>query len=180
MKILFIGFLALSAWIALSTYIYVCKIKGLCHEPAATEIRAITIEAITPEEVITADTLSSPSAEENAVIPKDLIIYFAFDKSEFNADAKTDTYIQKSKAFLDQNSQARLSFTGHTDAIGSDAYNQALGNRRAQSVQHYFESKGVPANNTIVESKGEMEPVDDNNTSAGRASNRRTVVTIIK
>jgi outer membrane protein OmpA-like peptidoglycan-associated protein len=175
MKILFIGFLALSAWIALSTYIYVCKIKGLCHEPAATEIMAAPVQ-----DVIVEDTLSRPSAEENAVIPKDLIIYFAFDKSEFNADAKTDTYIQKSKAFLDQNSQARLSFTGHTDAIGSDAYNQALGNRRAQSVQHYFESKGVPANNTIVESKGEMEPADNNNTSAGRANNRRTVVTIIK
>lgn len=175
MKILFIGFLALSAWIALSTYIYVCKIKGLCHEPAATEIMAAPVQ-----DVIVEDTLSRPSAEENAVIPKDLIIYFAFDKSEFNAEAKTDTYIQESKAFLDQNSQARLSFTGHTDAIGSDAYNQALGNRRAQSVQHYFESKGVPANNTIVESKGEMEPADDNNTSAGRANNRRTVVTIIK
>jgi outer membrane protein OmpA-like peptidoglycan-associated protein len=175
MKILLIGFLALSGWSALSTYIYVCKIKGLCHEPQAIEIRAVT-----HEDVIADDTLPKPSVQENAVIPKDLIIYFAFDKSEFNSDAKTDTYIHESKAYLDQNLQARLSFTGHTDAIGSDAYNQALGYRRAQSVQHYFESKGMPAKNSIIESKGEKEPADDNNTIAGRANNRRTVVTIIK
>lgn len=175
MKILLIGFLALCTWIALSTYIYVCKIQGLCNEPQAIEIRAVT-----HEDVIAEDTLSRASVQENAVIPKDLIIYFAFDKSEFNADAKTDTYIQESKVYLDQNLQARLSFTGHTDAIGPDAYNQALGYRRAQSVQQYFESKGMPAKNSIIESKGEKESADDNSTTAGRANNRRTVVTIIK
>jgi len=175
MKILLIGFLALCTWIALSTYIYVCKIKGLCHEPEAIEIGAVN-----QKDIIAGDTLRPPLVREEAAIPKDLIIYFAFDKSEFNSDAKTDTYIHESKAYLDQNLQARLSITGHTDAIGSDAYNQALGYRRAQSVQHYFERKGMPAKNSIIESKGEKEPADDNNTTAGRANNRRTVVTIIK
>lgn len=175
MKIILTGFLVLCAWLAFSTYIYVCKIKGFCHQPEAVEIRAVT-----NDDVVADDTLPKPSVQENAVIPKDMIIYFAFDKSEFNSDAQTDNYIHESKAYLDQNLQARLSITGHTDAIGSDAYNQALGYRRAQSVQHYFESKGMPANNSIIESKGEKEPADDNNTAAGRANNRRTVVTIIK
>ena len=175
MKILSIGFLVLCAWIAFSTYIYVCKIKGLCHVAEAIEFKAVT-----PEDVIADDTLSEPSVQENAVVPKDLAIYFAFDISEFKPDLKTDNFILESKAYLDQNLQARLSFTGHTDAIGSDAYNQALGLRRAQSVQHYFESKGMPAKNNIIESKGEKEPADDNNTTAGRANNRRTEVTIIK
>jgi outer membrane protein OmpA-like peptidoglycan-associated protein len=47
-------------------------------------------------------------------------------------------------------------------------------------VLHYFESKGMIAMNSLVESMGEKEPADDNNTPAGRANNRRTVVTIIK
>jgi outer membrane protein OmpA-like peptidoglycan-associated protein len=175
MKILSIGFLALCAWIAFSTYVYVCKIKGLCHVQEAFEI-----EAVIPEDVIADDTLTEPSIQEIAIVPKDIAIYFAFDKSEFKPDSKTDNYILELKAYLDQNLQARLSFTGHTDAIGTDAYNQALGLRRAQSVQHYFESMGMPANNKIIESKGEKEPADDNNTSAGRANNRRTEVTIIK
>ena len=175
MKILIIGFLALFSWSALSTYIYVCKIKGLCYEP-----KTIEIGAVNNKDVIAGDTLSKPFVREQTVIPKNLIINFAFDKSEFNSDAETDKYFDESNAYLDQNSQARLSITGHTDAIGSNEYNQALGYRRAQSMQHYFESKGMPADKIIIESKGEKEPADDNNTTAGRANNRRTAITIKK
>lgn len=173
MKILLIGFLALSGWSALSTYIYVCKIKGLCYEAKTIEIRAVS-----QKDVIAVDTLTKPVGPKQAVIPENLIIYFAFDKSEFNSDAKTARYFIESNPYLDKNSQARLSITGHTDAIGSDEYNQALGYRRAQSVQHYFESKGMLPNKIIIESKGEKEPADDNNTTAGRTNNRRTVITI--
>jgi OOP family OmpA-OmpF porin len=109
-----------------------------------------------------------------------MITYFAFDKSDFNSNAESDKYIDKSNTYLDQNSQAMLSITGYTDAIGTDIYNQALGYRRAQSMQHYFESKGILANKIIIESKGEKEPADDNNTATGRANNRRTVITIKK
>jgi len=175
MKILLIGFLVFSSWSSLSTYIYVCKIKGLCDEP-----KTIQIDTVTYKDVIAVDTLRKPIMREQAVIPKDLIIYFAFDKSEFNADAETDNYFDESNAYLEQNLQARLSITGHTDAIGTNEYNQALGYRRAQSMQHYFESKGMPANKIIIESKGEKEPADDNNTNAGRTNNRRTVITIKK
>ena len=119
--------------------------------------------------LIAVDTSAKALVHEQAVIPENLLIYFAFDKSDFTSDAKTARYFDESNAYLDQNSQASLSITGHTDAIGSDEYNQALGYRRAQSVQHYFESKGMPANKIIIESKGEKEPADDNNTT-GRKS----------
>jgi outer membrane protein OmpA-like peptidoglycan-associated protein len=79
---------------------------------------------------------------------------------------------------LDQNAQSRLNITGHTDARGTDQYNQDLGYRRAQSVQRYFESKGIPASKIVIESRGEKEPANDNNTDSGRANNRRTVLTI--
>lgn len=144
MKILIIGFLAFFGQSALSTYIYVCKIKGLCHETETIEIVSVN-----PEDVITGDTLRKPLVREQAVIPENLVIYFAFGKSEFNPDAETDKYFDESTAYLDQNSQARLIITGYTDAIGSNEDNQALGYRRAQSVQHYFESKGMPANKII-------------------------------
>jgi len=175
MKFLSVGFLVLCAWIAFSTYIYVCKIKGLCREPETIENRAVI-----PPEVMASDTLPEPSVQETAKIPQNLVIHFAFDRSDFKPDSQTENYIQDSKAYLDQNLQAGLSMTGHTDAIGTDAYNQALGTRRAQSVQQYFESMDMPAEYILIESKGEKEPVDDNNTSVGRANNRRTEVTIIK
>jgi OmpA-OmpF porin, OOP family len=175
MKFLLIGFLAFSIWSALSAYIYVCKIKGLCYEPISMQVAAVD-----PKEVITGDTVHKPVVPDQAVIPKTLIIHFAFDKSEFNSDSETDKYFDKSNAYLDQNLQARLSITGYTDAIGSMEYNQALGYRRAQTLQHYFESKGMQPNKIIIESKGEQEPADDNSSSAGRAINRRTVINIKK
>jgi outer membrane protein OmpA-like peptidoglycan-associated protein len=175
MKILVIGFLAFSSWSALSTYIYVCRIKGLCNLPITMQM-----DTVKHNDVIADDTLSKPVIREQLVIPKNLKINFAFDKSEFKADAETDKYFNESNAYLDQNIQARLSIIGYTDAIGSSEYNQALGYRRAQSMQHYFETKGMLSNKIILESKGEREPADDNSTKEGRANNRRATITIIK
>ena len=173
MKILIIGFLALFGWSALSTHFYVCRIKGFCHEPATA-----VSNVVKPEIAIPHDSLSKPVVVEQEAVPESMLIYFAFDKSEFNSGTISDRYLNESNKYLDQNLQAKLSITGHTDAIGSDEYNQALGLRRAQSVQLYFESKGIPANRIIVESRGKKEPADNNSTTAGRANNRRTVITI--
>jgi outer membrane protein OmpA-like peptidoglycan-associated protein len=104
------------------------------------------------------------------------LVYFAFDKSDFNPGTISARYLDELNKYINQNRQAKLSITGYTDAIGSDDYNNALGFRRAQSVQFYFESKGVPANRIIAESKGKKEPVDNNKTSKGRSNNRRTVI----
>ena len=175
MKILIIGFLAFSSWSSLSTYLYVCKVKGLCDEP-----KTMQINAVDDKDVIADDTIDMSLVREQPVIPENLIIYFAFNKSEFNDDAETDKYFDESNAYLEQNLQARLNITGHTDAIGTNDYNQALGYRRAQSLRHYFESKGMSANKIIIESRGEKEPAADNNTIAGRANNRRTEITIKK
>jgi OOP family OmpA-OmpF porin len=174
MKILTIGFLAFFGWSTLSTYLYVCKIKGLCYEPSTMQFNSVR-----HNDVVANDTFK-PLAREQAAIPKNMVIYFAFDKSNFNADAETDKYFEESGAYLNQNSQFRLSITGHTDSIGSNSYNQGLGYRRAQIIEQYFESKGMLANRIIIESKGENEPAEDNNTIAGRANNRRAVITLKK
>ena len=176
MKILLIGFIAFVSWTVLSTHIYVCRIQGLCTEPTIITQMYTAIY----NDSITADTLIILVAENKAVIPDNLVIYFDFDKSEFNADVEADRFIDETNVYLDQNPQAMLVVTGHTDSIGSFEYNQALGYRRAQSVQHYIVSRGMTANKIITDSKGENEPADDNNIRSGRAKNRRSVLTINK
>ena len=171
MKFLIIGFLAFFSWSALSTHIYVCKIKGLCHEP----VTALS-NIVKPETVVPHDSLSKPLVVEQTPIPESLLIYFAFDKSDFNPGTISARYLDELNKYLNQNLKAKLSITGHTDAIGSDEYNQAQGFRRAQSVQLYFENKGVPSNRIIAESRGKKEPVDNNKTTKGRSNNRRTVI----
>jgi OOP family OmpA-OmpF porin len=68
---------------------------------------------------------------------------------------------------------------GHTDSIGSDAYNQKLSQRRAEAVKAYIVSKGVEASRVYTEGKGESQPVADNKTAAGRAQNRRVTVEVV-
>jgi OOP family OmpA-OmpF porin len=68
---------------------------------------------------------------------------------------------------------------GHTDSIGSDAYNQKLSQRRAEAVKAYIVSKGVEQSRVYTEGKGETQPVADNKTAEGRAKNRRVTVEVV-
>ncbi len=87
------------------------------------------------------------------------------------------------KAALDELAETltRLKFmsgtvVGHTDSSGSEAYNQALSERRAQTVADYLQAKGTGGGRLAVSGAGESEPVADNSTAEGRAQNRRVVL----
>lgn len=67
---------------------------------------------------------------------------------------------------------------GHTDSIGSNAYNQKLSMRRAEAVKAYLVTKGIPGDRISIDGKGETQPVADNKTKEGRAQNRRVEVEI--
>ncbi len=69
--------------------------------------------------------------------------------------------------------------TGHTDSIGTYAYNQGLSERRANAVKAYLVSKGIPADLIVVEGKGEKQPVASNATREGRAKNRRVEIEVV-
>jgi outer membrane protein OmpA-like peptidoglycan-associated protein len=100
-------------------------------------------------------------------------LQFAFGSAEL-----TDA----DKQILDEMAEnlTRLKFVsgtieGHTDSVGSEAFNQGLSERRAQTVAAYLESKGIAAGRMQVVGRGESDPVGDNNTAEGRAMNRRVV-----
>ena len=68
---------------------------------------------------------------------------------------------------------------GHTDSVGSDAYNQKLSVKRAESVKAYLVTKGIEKNRVYTEGKGEKQPVADNKTAEGRAKNRRVEIEVV-
>jgi outer membrane protein OmpA-like peptidoglycan-associated protein len=72
-----------------------------------------------------------------------------------------------------------IEVAGHTDSTGGAAYNQALSERRAQSVAAYLTSHGVKQQRLIVVGDGENDPVATNDTSEGRQRNRRVELTIV-
>jgi outer membrane protein OmpA-like peptidoglycan-associated protein len=72
-----------------------------------------------------------------------------------------------------------IEVAGHTDSTGSEQYNQALSERRAQAVASYLASHGVNQKRLITVGAGELHPIASNDTEAGRAQNRRVELTIV-
>ena len=82
---------------------------------------------------------------------------------------------------LIQAEDSKLELVGHTDNAGTPDGNYSLSTARAEAVKSYLMSKGIPANRfQKIDGKGQDEPVADNSTPAGKAQNRRVVVTILK
>ncbi len=166
MKILLTGFAVFVIWCIVSAWIYNDKLLPVMRAPEP-------LPAI-PEKTIVADSL----AAIYAAAPKTLSIYFEFNKSDFKNDPQTESRIAEFKKWLDKYPQAKLHVTGHTDIVGTEAYNQELGMKRAIIIEKFVEDQGIDKDRILVESKGETEPSGDYLTSEGMAKNRRTELSI--
>lgn len=103
-------------------------------------------------------------------------LLFEFDSDRvLGESAKNLKTLAKS---LDKYPGSNLLVVGHTDSLGTTAYNQDLSLRRARATAAYLTSQGVLLERIKSDGKGESEPVADNNTEAGQARNRRVEVAI--
>jgi len=89
--------------------------------------------------------------------------------------------LEKIYNLLIQAENSKLTIVGHTDNVGGDAANVPLSKNRAQAIVNYLKNKGIPENRfQLIDGKGASEPVADNNSEAGKAKNRRVVITFLK
>ena len=102
---------------------------------------------------------------------------YDFDKATLKPEGKAT--LDKIAADLNKIKLEVIIAVGNTDSVGTDAYNMALGQRRAQSVKAYLVSKGVDGSRIYTESKGKSNPVASNATAEGRAKNRRTDIEVV-
>lgn len=109
------------------------------------------------------------SVRQAVVIQADAL--FDFDKSVLRPDGRKS--IDDAMGKLKGVDLELVIATGHTDSVGSDAYNQKLSERRAAAVKDYLVSKGIPASKITTIGKGESQPVATNKTKEGRQKNRR-------
>jgi OOP family OmpA-OmpF porin len=102
---------------------------------------------------------------------------YDFDKATLKAEGKAT--LDKIARDLSKIKLEVIIAVGNTDSVGTDAYNMALGQRRAQSVKAYLTTKGVDGSRIYTESKGKSNPVASNATAEGRAKNRRTDIEVV-
>ncbi|MBS0315837.1 MAG: OmpA family protein [Proteobacteria bacterium] len=103
--------------------------------------------------------------------------FFDFDKSVLKPEgkAKLDDLVSKIQGIKLE----VIIAVGHTDSVGTVAYNQKLSVRRAEAVKAYLESKGIEKNRIYTEGKGKSQPIASNATAAGRAKNRRVEIEVV-
>jgi outer membrane protein OmpA-like peptidoglycan-associated protein len=104
-------------------------------------------------------------------------IFFDFDRSVLKEDSYPE--LRRVAEFMTNNSEVEIEIAGHTDNMGSTTYNQGLSNRRAKAVFDYLVENGVASDRVVSRGFGEGSPVADNDTSEGRAQNRRVEFKIL-
>ncbi|MEY3261613.1 MAG: outer membrane protein OmpA [Polynucleobacter sp.] len=125
---------------------------------------------------------AAPAAAVSKVAQKKITLQadtlFDFDKSNLKSEGvatlnKLAQDIKKMKLEV-------VIIVGYTDSVGTDAYNIALGQRRANAVKAFLTNDGgVEATRVYTESKGKADPVASNATAEGRAKNRRAVIEVV-
>ncbi len=98
-------------------------------------------------------------------------VHFDFDKAVIRPDAVP--VLDEAVEVLKAQGGVAVIVEGHTDSVGSEAYNKKLSLRRADSVRRYLVKHGIPADRVTTEGFGESRPVASNDTADGRAQNRR-------
>ena len=99
-----------------------------------------------------------------------------FDSGRATLKPGADRALDRLAQFLKGNPRTRVIVEGHTDSVGSEAYNEELSQRRAQAVTEALSARGVPADQYQARGLGKEYPVASNETPAGRQQNRRVEI----
>lgn len=113
---------------------------------------------------------------EGIVVTFDSGILFGFDSAELRSEARSNLKDLAESLQGYDNTDALI--VGHTDAVGTEAYNLQLSERRAASAADYLKSLGIASTRISIAGKGEIEPIATNETESGRQQNRRVEVAI--
>ena len=132
---------------------------------------------VTPAPAPAPVAVPAPAPEPAMAMTLKAETLFDFDKSVLKPAGKVA--LDGLVADLSKMDLETVIAVGHTDATGSESYNQALSIRRVEAVKAYLVSKGVPSDLIKTEGRGESGPVASNKTREGRANNRRVEIEMV-
>jgi OOP family OmpA-OmpF porin len=172
--------------LAWSLVVTLAFVAGCATQEGATDSSAPGSSAPAPVPAPVAKPAPAPAAPKPmAAKPKPVAekvtfaadVFFDFDKAIIKPDGKSK--LDDLSAKMRGINLEVVIVIGHTDSVGSDAYNQTLSVRRAEAVKAYLVSKGTEPNRVYTEGKGEKQPVASNKSRDGRAKNRRAEIEVI-
>ncbi|MDF1819265.1 MAG: OmpA family protein [Immundisolibacteraceae bacterium] len=102
-----------------------------------------------------------------------------FDSSRADINAGFYPVLDSVVLVLKEFNKTMINVTGHTDSTGSDQLNQILSEQRASSVAQYLMSRQVSAQRFVIRGASKNQPIADNSTESGRATNRRVEITLV-
>lgn len=105
-------------------------------------------------------------------------IFFDFDKAQLKAESFPE--LNRIAALMKEKSAMQVEIAGHTDPVGTEAYNLGLSERRAKAVSSYLVKQGVDSDRITTVFFGESKPVDTTQTREGNRKNRRVEFKILK
>lgn len=159
-----LGAIESSSWAGGGAVLGAGMAAAYCWVHGAEEQQVAVVEEVVVEEVAVAEPAEAVRVE--------LDVKFDFDKAQVKQESYGD--IKALADFMKQYPQTSTVVEGHTDSVGSDAYNQGLSERRASAVREVLVNQyGVESGRVQAVGYGESRPVADNATADGRAINRR-------
>lgn len=105
-------------------------------------------------------------------IPSDI----SFDTNRSDIKSNFQPILQRFATTLQENPNTRVTIIGHTDSSGSDSVNQPLSVDRASRTRDYLAGRGVNPNRITIEGRGSREPIASNDSTSGKARNRRVEI----
>jgi len=139
------------------------------------DVKLIKIPPILPTPV-SDSPLSTFIPEEGEIVTLGRI-YFEHDRTDFMPRAMIQ--LKQLLAFIKQHPDMKIEVIGHTDNVGTEAYNQNLSERRSDAVVKWLIAQGIVRDRLFSSGKGAREPIDTNDTSIGRGQNRRVDIKVI-
>ena len=143
--------------------------------PAQTGTVPLTVTASDNRGGTATSTVAVQVVRRQEIVFED--VHFDFDRFNLRPDALK--ILEDAVAKLQANPDIRVTIEGHCDSIGTSEYNLALGERRATSVRNFLTGRGVGDARLRTVSYGEDRPIADNNTTQGRAQNRRAHLVVV-
>jgi outer membrane protein OmpA-like peptidoglycan-associated protein len=154
--------------------------KNLTDEQCKLSIKEVDCSLLDKQNLFEGLEFGIRTITQNVIeTENETIIYFQSNSTDKLNATDVETYLDKIATIVTSGGK-KIKITGHTDNVGPEEPNLKLGLERAEIIKQHLISKGVNESDILVDSKGELMPVADNNTAEGREKNRRTVLQIIQ